>query len=426
VPAGLWSSGASLPDPRSQTRALAFDGALWLIGGYPPAPQLPSPIVFRFDGVSWSEAGTLPIGIAYHGLVEFAGKMWTIGGIDSGDVRGRCFSSPDGAVWTEEAPLPVDVFGSVCVALGDGIYSIGGVLPDDSVSQKVYKTLDGTSWAEVGSDAFPEKLYLTQGMIFNGAMYVVGGFLGDGGADGFSPDVWRSADGETWAIVGAMPEGLGFFSAAAAQGYLWVFGGFGTQDTDWTRDIWSSPDGITWSASEPLPEFIAEAGAADYAGALWVVGGFNVPDDHPLDTAYTFTLTAPVPPVPSTGGAESRLSIGPRPIFGSGSAEYGVLLALGRGSVQYPETFGRGLSSGVLKASGSGRLILPVSGSGGVAVHLEALGAGLLMRREIPVPQAPIPADPVAAAERRKRRKPEALPAVDIHEEMIIMRELLK
>ena len=132
----------------------------------------------------------------------------------------------------------------VAVALNSKIWVLGGYMNTTSVSSSgvgvndVWSSGDGATWAQTtvmgthwsargGHDA----------VVFNGKMWVVGGFLYN--------DAWSSSDGTTWTNANAS----GHWSARSDHivvvlgSKMWVVGGVRLADLD---DVWSSSDGATW------------------------------------------------------------------------------------------------------------------------------------------------------------------------------------
>ena len=79
-------------------------------------------------------------------------------------------------------------------------------------------------------------------MVFNGKLWVIGGFDGSNRLD----DVWSSEDGVTWeeATDEADWDARSGHSSVVFDGKMWVIGGFGANRLG---DVWSSEDGANWT-----------------------------------------------------------------------------------------------------------------------------------------------------------------------------------
>lgn len=91
--------------------------------------------------------------------------------------------------------------------------------------------------------------------VFNGKVWISGGFQ-DSTLDLYrTNDVWNSEDGVNWTRVADSTQWrrrLGH-TMTAFKDKLWVIAGFGTEGT--IADVWNSEDGITWNLVTDSPGF---------------------------------------------------------------------------------------------------------------------------------------------------------------------------
>ena len=109
-----------------------------------------------------------------------------------------------------------------------------------------------------------------------GAMYLVGGNVGDGNDFTLRADVWRSTDGETWNLA----TGDAGFPArhrhqlVSHRGSLWVIEG--DNGSAGLGDVWVSGNGTNWQEVETVGNKFSSRyshQAVSHGGSLWVVGG---------------------------------------------------------------------------------------------------------------------------------------------------------
>jgi hypothetical protein len=277
--------------PREYASLTAYGNNLWFIAGarvLSPNNRVAQNDVWRSaDGITWTPVVPANPFAARHQHAAFVvnNRLWIFGGqrfngTTSGPSPNDAWSTTDGVSWTQEA-LNTEMDRSWLqgvVQEPNRVTFIGGVLR--SYSNQVWQTTTGDSWTELAPFDFSANL-LSRGVVFNGAMWLIGG----GRMDGLdTSDVWRSADGLTWSRVttsGSIFSPRDSQRVLAFNDRLWVIGGWdfftneGGTETFY-NDVWSSADGVTWTQHMPSgPTFAPRAGheAAVFNGRMWVVGG---------------------------------------------------------------------------------------------------------------------------------------------------------
>ncbi len=253
------------------------------------------------------------------GLVHAFGRLWLLGGWDPAGpaawsnlpTTNEVWVSDDGGVtWTEVLPHdsappatgPTARFGPRHTAGWlrhevDGVeylYVIGGDIFNGGTPD-VWRSADGQSWEEVTSAApwGPRALHMVG--VYEGDLYVMGGQLDIADPATCLSDVWRSSDGGfTWerlADAPWAPRGM-VYSLVEHAGFLWVVGG-GTYDDaprTYHNDVWRF-DGETW-------EEVSADGAAPWApreyhnvfvfrGELWLSSGYEADDQNHGDVWHS-------------------------------------------------------------------------------------------------------------------------------------------
>ena len=59
---------------------LVFDDKIWIIGGREISGEYVNTVWYTSNGINWTQAQDLPLGLAYHKSAVFDGKIWVIGG----------------------------------------------------------------------------------------------------------------------------------------------------------------------------------------------------------------------------------------------------------------------------------------------------------------------------------------------------------
>ncbi len=239
-----WTPSESTLPSYNGRSCLVFNGKLWAFFGF-NGEDIPLEIMDSGDGLAWNVFNDDPdvTPRARHGVAEFDGKMWIIGGIGSGtgDMgRNDVWSSGDGEDWdrlTESAAFSPRY--NPGVAVHDGkLWVIGGGRWDESGRNDVWWSTDGASWTlAVEHAAFPARSEHAV-IVHDGAIWVIGGYGAD---ENFLNDAWWSADGREWresaVPVPFSPRRL--HEAVDFDGSIWVIGGRDEEDNV-LYDVWRS------------------------------------------------------------------------------------------------------------------------------------------------------------------------------------------
>ena len=164
-----------------------------------------------------------------------------------------------------------------CMGLnGNGKYSDISVSSD--VSETGYSldatgTTTGKNWTLAAADAaFSPRIYFST-VVFNGRMWVIGGFDDE---KGFRNDVWYSPDGKDWVQANSSLDFLNHRvgqSATVFRNKIWIIGG-GWGDENY-GDIWCSDDGVAWRRVKSMAEFgtRSQHSTVVFNNRLWIIGG---------------------------------------------------------------------------------------------------------------------------------------------------------
>lgn len=251
--------------PRDGAGAITFDGRMWLLGGWNPAPEWAeffprvcnSEVWSSVDGTDWRlEVRKAPWeGRHCAGTAVHDGKMWIIGGdCNQGHYQHDVWCSPNGIDWQcvcEDPPWGAPLGGRVCAitaACGEYIYIMGGQnMPGQAskyhshefqlphVPAKYHKdcwrSRDGVHWQMVGDNLpWAPRCMVGGSAVLHGKMYLMGGGTYDLPEHPhrlYFHDVWSSTDGATWECVSqACPwEARSYHEIAAYDNKLWVLEG---------------------------------------------------------------------------------------------------------------------------------------------------------------------------------------------------------
>jgi hypothetical protein len=308
---GIWTPENPTPpwSGRHMQKTIAFNGELWLLGGY--TTTYLNDIWRSTDGVSWSQVATgTPMWSPRrsHTVAVFNNKLWVIGGADGTNLK-EVWSSPDGINWTPEqlnAAFPGRGAHST-VVFNNRLWLFGGY--NGAGMADVWSSTDGITWVPSAAPTWPAR-YHHQSAVFDGKMWVFGG-LGGGN------DTWWSTDGNSWtqAIPAAAspmwPTRYGHM-VEVFDDRLWVMGG--SWGSTSYNDVWSTTDVSNWVQESAGAPWVGRRGRHRSLSRKCDVGrcvtyrrhqSANVVQQtqHIIYTAHSSTLTCPRRPrVPRLAG----------------------------------------------------------------------------------------------------------------------------
>jgi hypothetical protein len=214
--------------------------------------------------------------------VEFDGKVWVIGGIDT-NFSDEAWSSTDGVNWTEETEDSSKKFSArgehSSIVYDDYIWIIGGRV-GGRLSNDVWRSDDGKNWEQVkpnDANGFSARVY-HETVVFDDddgdgeKMWVIGG----NGRD-LVNDVWSSTNGVTWTEE-TKDSSKKFTVRSNHQSVvyeeeIWIIGG--GADNDIKKDVWKSEDGKNWDLVTSSATFGVRAShqSVVFDDKMWVIGG---------------------------------------------------------------------------------------------------------------------------------------------------------
>ncbi len=268
-----------------------------------------------------------------HAAIAFDGKLWIFGGYNPGGLSGDSYlsdvwSSHDGIEWTlhnEKAPWHGRRGHSAVVFVDDrgpGIYIIGGFEVEEKSGHRqytndVWRSYDGYTWTQIKPRTYNSIVDSLQSWFprFNHAcivtkhngtdyIYLTGGFTQLENhnvkyASVYFNDVWRSNNGIEWEKLDNNDYGIRSDHAMTVDtqtGQMFIQGGMhgvifegennGSQPIKNWHDLWSSYDGIQWTAENDLTNFDqgylgrAGHGIFFYNGILYAMPGRSNSNEH--------------------------------------------------------------------------------------------------------------------------------------------------
>jgi DNA-binding CsgD family transcriptional regulator/N-acetylneuraminic acid mutarotase len=127
-----WHSGAMLPTPLSAYGLVAYDGDLYIFGGWDGQKYHNS--VYSYDPTddTWQERTPMPTVRGFCGAVEAGGRIYVIGGIngdqsiDVNEIYSPARDNDQNYPWASGFPIPEIRYGVRATNIADTIYVFGG------------------------------------------------------------------------------------------------------------------------------------------------------------------------------------------------------------------------------------------------------------------------------------------------------------
>jgi len=239
------------------------------------------------DVDAWADTTSLPQNLTYSNSVTYNGFAYTIGGDNGSSLVDTVYSAPlnlDGTIgaWTATTSLPQPLSGSTSVVYNGYVYVIGGYNGSSPLVDTVYSAplnLDGTVGAWTTSvNTLPQTVNDSISIAYNGYIYVMSGFNGSTLQNTvYSASVNNGTVGAWATSANTLPQALQYASAITYNGYVYVIGGLGS--IEYSDSVYSAPLGVngtigTWATSpNSLPQALLGHNAVSYNGYAYVIGG---------------------------------------------------------------------------------------------------------------------------------------------------------
>jgi hypothetical protein len=179
-----WSSGARLPERISAYGLVAFEGELYLFGGWNGEEYLDLTLKYDPDIDEWTEEANLSTARAFSSAIVAGEKVHLIGGYDGNraldfhEVFTPGLDVSVGDAWTESTPLPDGRYAMGATSLIDVIYLVGGVDNGQSQTNSLGLQPQIQEWQAIPNPFKGE--YRNLGLVsLNTRIYAVGGLIDD-------------------------------------------------------------------------------------------------------------------------------------------------------------------------------------------------------------------------------------------------------
>jgi DNA-binding CsgD family transcriptional regulator/N-acetylneuraminic acid mutarotase len=180
-----WEEKASLPFKVSGYALAAFEGKLFLFGGWDGTNYLNTVYAYDPNTDRWQLRSAMPTPRAFSGAAVVNERIYVLGGSNgtqSLNVNEVYFPARDDvheAAWEKGAPLPESAFSMGAAIFLDNLYLLGGLSSPDKPSFPMELNTQDNTWSRL--ELSSPLLGTRQGLVvFRNELYVLGGYQ-DGG-----------------------------------------------------------------------------------------------------------------------------------------------------------------------------------------------------------------------------------------------------
>ncbi len=277
-----WTSLAPMPDAVQETAVVELAGSIYVLGGIDGGGTTLSRVsVYEVASDTWSTAAPLPMAVHHANAAVVDGKIYVLGSLRANfsEIGSVWEYDPGANAWTALGDMPGgSERGSSAVGVVDGvIYLAGGLRSGASVSDLSSFT-PGTQGWNTTLDDMPTALNHLAGQAVGGKLYVIGGrSVGIEGIVGevqvYDPVLM------SWSSRAAMPTPRGGMASGVVNDLIVVVGGEGNASASsgvFPEVEVYDPVLDQWTQLQNMQTPRHGMGAVGYQGALYVPGGATV------------------------------------------------------------------------------------------------------------------------------------------------------
>lgn len=295
---GQWAeaTGNAFSTGRYGLSGSVFNGQMWAVGGASGSPD--GSVTYYYgdvysssNGSNWTKVNSsAPFGGRYGSQVlSYNGKLWLIGGNNSGTLKNDVWNSTNGSGWTQVLAAsvtatatqfsPREDFGAL--VYNNAMWVIGGFSQGAS-NNDVWNSTDGVTWNQVLANGLPSATQFSRRWgiataVYNNAMWVMtGAFSVSANTNPTTvySDVWTSTNGSSWTRLSLANvfDSIYYSQGSVFNNQIWLTGaylaGWGARNiADYTTD------GINWTPTTGSFPFRFYHLSLTYNNALWVIAG---------------------------------------------------------------------------------------------------------------------------------------------------------
>lgn len=170
-----WNQKSPLPFPLSDYASSAYEGQLYLFGGWNGSEYSNQVLIYNPQTDTWSTGSPLPSGRAFASAEVKEGKILLIGGYDGSSALTEVLiyipsrDIPDDSPWEKGPEIPAGRYGMSSTSLANMVFLFGGKGSSDTDLPSLVLQPESKNWVEVD---MPE-----MAMTYQGSAQSAGNFI---------------------------------------------------------------------------------------------------------------------------------------------------------------------------------------------------------------------------------------------------------
>lgn len=277
-PTGIWQeASAVMENPRSEMPGVTLDGKIYVPGGLDNR-IFSTPDLEAYDPATdtWQTLSPMPEFRHHHMAAAFEGKLYVFGGYETSfnTVRDTVFVyDPAEDAWQELDPMPAPMAAGTALVIEDAIYLVPGIGLSHTMPLWRFDPA-AHSWETLATPA--EVRDHSAAVFLDGKIYLLGGRNFEAG-DLASIEIY-DLESDTWSAGTPMNQARAGFRAAVIDEKIYVTGGellTGTSEALDSMEIYD-PETDTWTDGSSLPRGLHGHPMVVLDGVLYILGGSNI------------------------------------------------------------------------------------------------------------------------------------------------------
>ena len=268
--AASWSSGAALPEPRTEVAAAVLGKRIVVVGGFlENGANSRRADAYDTTRNTWERLPDLPVSVDHAAAASWRGRVVIVGGYGADRAPLRAAFAFDGTRWRTLPRPPEERAAAAAAATSDGrVLVVGGVTKNGLAATALQLDLRTLRWRTVRGPRPREHLAAAA---LGGRVYAIGGRLA--GYDTNLPTVEAyDARRNAWTRAPDLPDARGGTGATAIAGRIVSVGGESPAGT--TKAVYAlRRPGSRWQQLPDLPTPRHGLGVVTLGGRVWVIAG---------------------------------------------------------------------------------------------------------------------------------------------------------
>ena len=307
-----WATKKPMPTARYRFGVAVVAGKIYAIGGLDSGPLGTNE---EYDPATdtWTTKTSMPTPRYYFAVAVYENKIYTFGGLTETSLQNNTYVGvtevydPETDTWETKTSMPTNR-SALCANVVNGkIYLISGIVYGPPLTFSFHSNVtevydpETDTWTSKASIPTPVCSYTS--VVVDNKIYVISGSKQDTTCSNLN-QVY-DAETDTWTEAEPIPTGVRFAASGATTGALaperiYVIGGSTTQFPDGSNltQIYD-PEKDAWSYGTPMLTPRADLRIAIVNDVLYAIGGFNTDGDNILPVNEQYTPAGYIPEFPS-------------------------------------------------------------------------------------------------------------------------------